>query len=976
MLPSHKPPTGSPTPNTNTLDGTIVALTNAIGALDLTKDLVALEMAKGVLSTLSTILTVVKNTMQNKDDFAEIISRCNKIAESIKWSTRGKLESEIDPTVTQALSELQSFIDDIEMTIKAKEHRAVSNQAISVSMDREGIIKWKEQLDHFLRICDHKVDTETEIGDTAQALERGAEAQLTESECEPPPPGPSMFFGRDALVRDVVECLNTQHVALVGPGGIGKSSIAKAILNEVTVVARFKDRRFFVRFDDISASQVTHDVFIGRIAGALGVKSNLLSSIKRSLATSDALLVLDNAETFQDAASDADSSRIAEVIDELGPLPSVTMMLTTRNRRVSMNLRYATIDVPPLEVSAARQAFMEIYLLNDSRDTVDKLLSTLDFHALSINLLANVARENQWTLEELMKSWGEQQTHLLHVGEGKPQSLSATIEMSLTSSSITKLGNNARRVMEVAAFLPQGINETALRDLFPDIPNIRSVVDVLCRLSLMYRKSGAYTMLSPIRMDILGTHQGSDIPSVDLTHVRRYYYTKLADLIDRDDGGVWIGTEDANLERLIAYDLSRTTRKDIAVVCRACCHFIEQLRLHKPRPIALRSAILGLPDSNHSTKMSSVLEAVLQLRPGQAPSYGKAHCLYILALLANRLVNVTEGINLCAAAQRLFLLDGRHNMAASCLESIATQHANLGKVADAEKALQEALAMRRKYGVLSPFDEADINLRIGDVMIRRGRLREALVLVASARKYFEHNRDATYGLSWAMKLQGDIELSSGNSLAARRHCEARLSLHTRMNDDVSRSKSLVGLSTVEVVEGHLAQAHELLQEAFKLSTGGKSTHDACVALWHRAALASDEGDFNFAKDLLRCVQAELATFEGRSDVAIPVVTYISARNELFAQDFQTARDLFSSAAEYCHEQSIISCEARSVRALGEISFLEKDITGAEVWFTNAKTLCDHMGIHPDFLYIDAGHHMLKESHEGWNLFLEGRLRPS
>ncbi|KAH7929612.1 hypothetical protein BV22DRAFT_1125538 [Leucogyrophana mollusca] len=892
----------------------MVALTNAIGALDLTKDLIPVEVAKGVLSTLSTILTVVKNTMQNKDDFAEIVSRCNKIAKSIERSTGGKLESEIDPTVTQALNELQRFIDDIEKTVKAKEHRAVTNQAFSASMDRESIAKWKDQLDYFLRMCDHEliVDTRMEIGDIARALKRGAEVQF-ESDCEPPPPRPCMFFGRDDLVREAVESLNTQHIVLVGPGGIGKSSIAKAILNEDAIVAKFKDRRFFVRFDDINASQVTHNTFIGRIAGALSLRSTLLSSVKRFLATGEAFLVFDNAETFQDAASDADSSRIAEIIDELGSLPSVTIMLTTRNRRVSVNLRYATIDVPALEASAARQAFTEIYPVDGFPVIVDGLLSALDFHPLSINLLAHVARENQWTLGELMRSWGEQQTHLLHVGGGKLRSLSATIEMSLKSSSIASLGNDAQRVMQIAAFLPQGINEKALQDFFPDIANIRFVVDTLCRLSLMYRKLGAYTMLSPIRMHILGTHQGRDIPSVDLTHVRRHYYTQLEDLTYRDDGGVWIGTEDANLERLIAHDLSRATHEDMAIICHACYHFINQLHLHKQRPISLHSLILGLPDGNRSTTLSSFLKSVPRPRSGQAPSYGKASCVFALGLLADGLASVTESIDLYEAAKRLHLLDRDHDRAALCLEYTAIQYTYLGKVADAERTLQEALTMRRKYRVLSSDNAAAINLHLGNIMIRRGRPRDALVLLASAREYFERSGDNTNSLSWAMWLYGEVELSSGNCLAARRHFAARLSLHTRMNDDVGQSSSLLDLSTVEVAEGNIAEAHKLLQDAFMLATGGKGTHEACAALWYRATLASDEDDFTFARNLLRRVHAELATFGGRSDVTIPIATYISARNELFAQDYRLARELFLRAVEYSKEQSIISYEARSTR---------------------------------------------------------------
>ncbi|KAH7917698.1 hypothetical protein BV22DRAFT_1052256 [Leucogyrophana mollusca] len=651
------------------------------------------------------------------------------------------------------------------------------------------------------------------------------------------------------------------------------------------------------------------------------------------------------------------------------------MMLTTRNRRVSANLRYATIDVPALEASAACRAFTEIYPVDSSQAVVGGLLSALDFHPLSINLLAHVAKENRWTLEELMRSWGQQQTHLLHIGDGKLRSLSATIEMSLTSSSITKLGDDARRVMQVAAFLPQGINENALTVLFPAIPHIRCVVDALCRLSLMYRKLGVYTMLSPIRMYISGTHQGSDIPSVDLTHVRKHYYARLARIADEDDGGAWIGTEDANLERLIAHDLSRTTCKDMAVVCRACYDFILQLCWHKPRPIALHSVILGLPDGGRSTKFSSILKVVRRPRLGQALSYGKAHCILILGVLANDLTNVTESINLYAAAKWLFLLDQDHNMAAVCLEYIASQYIYLGKITDAEITLQEALTIRRKYRVLSSFNEAGINLQFGKAMMCRGRLQEALVLLASAREYFERSGDSTDDLGGAMCLQGEVELSSGNCLAARQHFEARLFLYTCMNDDGGQSSSLICLSTVEIVEGNVAEAHKLLQDAFMLATGGKSTHLACVALWRRAALASDEGDFVFARDLLRHVHAELAIFGGRSDVATPIATYISARNELFAGGYQTARDLFSSAVEYSHERSLISCQAQSTRALGEISLLENDIVGAEVWFSKTKTLCDDMGIHPNFLYVEGGHFRLKESHVGWKLFLEGHLRP-
>ncbi|KAH7917616.1 hypothetical protein BV22DRAFT_933288, partial [Leucogyrophana mollusca] len=186
-------------------DSTIATLSSVIGFLDTTKDLVPLDVAKGVLSTLSSILTTVKNTMQNKDDFTEVLDRCEKIANSIKRSACGRLESDTDPTLVRALDELKSSVDGIEKTVKAKERRALRFRVFSASVDRESIAKWKEQLDSFLRICDHEliVHIDMEISNIGRTL-KGMDMKPGEPDREPPPGRPPMFFGRDDLVRDAV----------------------------------------------------------------------------------------------------------------------------------------------------------------------------------------------------------------------------------------------------------------------------------------------------------------------------------------------------------------------------------------------------------------------------------------------------------------------------------------------------------------------------------------------------------------------------------------------------------------------------------------------------------------------------------------------------------------------------------------------------------------------------------------------------
>ncbi|KAH7902753.1 hypothetical protein BJ138DRAFT_282723, partial [Hygrophoropsis aurantiaca] len=519
--------------------------------------------------------------------------------------------------------------------------------------------------------------------------------------------------------------------------------------------------------------------------------------------------------------------------------------------------------------NAARNAFTHIYHANGPPAIIDKLLSDLDFHPLSINILAHVARGNQWTLEELMRSWEGQHTHLLDAGDGKRQSLSVTIELSLTSSSIQRLGPDARHVMQVAAFLPQGLNGRYLERLFPTVPNIHSIVGALCRLSLMYRKMDAYTMLSPIRLHILSAYKDDDIPPLDLTHIRAYYYKQLAQVHGEDDRGAWITTEDANLERLLAHDLSRATPMDMAFICRACYQFIRQLMQHKPRPTSLRPVVLRLPEDNPQlTKFLGFFKYIRQPRSRNASLYGKAVCALYLALLAHDLINVTESIDLYATAKRLFILNQEHNLAAQCLESMAVQYTWLAKISAAEGTLQDALTMRREHHILSPEDKARINLRLGRAVMHRGRLEESRVLLTGARRYFQDVNDTDH-LSETVRLQGEVELRSGNYLAARQHFEARFLLPTFMSNAVDRAWNLIYLSVVEVREGNISEAQKLLEEASALVLGGNNIYAVSFVLFYQGALASDSGDFDLARDFFHRV---FVTCESHTE---PVVSSVN-----------------------------------------------------------------------------------------------------
>ena len=486
---------------------------------------------------------------------------------------------------------------------------------------------------------------------------------------ELPPRPPRAFFGRNELVDQITSLVESlTPLALIGPGGIGKTSIALTILHHDRVKQRFGEDRRFIRCDQFPASLSNFLRRLSAVTGAGVENPEDLTILQPFLSSKEILIVLDNAESILDPEG-TDSQAIYGVVEELSQFDNICLLITSRISIIPPDCEI--LDIPTLSMEAARDAFYGIYKKAARSDVIDNILEQLDFHPLSITLLATVAHQNRWDTIRLTKEWERRRTGVLQTDHKK--SLAATIELSLASPMFQELGPDAHALLEVVAFFPQGVDENNLDWLFPTISSRENIFDKFCVLSLTYRSNGFATMLAPLRDHLYPKNPKS---SPLLCATKEHYFGRLSvsagpDKPNREETQ-WIASEDVNVEHVL--DIFSSIDPDSNSTWEACADFIRHLRWHKRRPIVLGSRIEELPDDHPS----------------------KPRCLVQLARILNSLGNFSESKRLRTLTIKLWRERGNDHEVAKTLKSLASVNLELDHEAEGISQAEEALEIYEK----------------------------------------------------------------------------------------------------------------------------------------------------------------------------------------------------------------------------------------------------------------------------------------
>jgi len=651
---------------------------------------------------------------------------------------------------------------------------------------------------------------------------------------ESPPLPPRTFFGRDELIEKTVDLAEEfVPIALLGAGGIGKTSIALAVLHHDRIKQRFGDDRRFIRCDQFPTSRAHLLRRLSTVTGAGIDNPEDLTPLRTFLSSRKMLIVLDNAESILDPRG-TDAREIYDVVEELSRFDNICICITSRISTTPPGFEH--LDVPTLSIEAALKTFYRIYNSNDRSNVVDGILEQLDFHPLSITLLATVAQENKWDTSRLSREWEKRRTSVLQTQHSN--SLAAAIELSLASPMFQELGPSARELLGVIAFFPQGVNEDNVDWLFPAISNRNNLLNGFCILSLTHRSSGFVMMLAPLR-DYLRPEDPTSSPLLCAT--KEHYFTRMSVTLDPEYPNFresqWIISEDVNVEHLL--DVFTSINANLDGVWDACANFLDHLCWHKERLTILGPKIEGLPDDHCS----------------------KPKCLLRLSDLSSVVGDCVEEKRLLTHTLKLRRERGEDDQVAWTLMFLSDVNRQLDLPKEGIEQAKEALGICEQLG--GTREQAACFIILANILQKDGQLDAAEEAASRSIGLVSEKGNQTL-VCGSHRILGEIYESKGETEKAIHHFEIALGIASSLSWHNGLFSVHYSLAMLFLDQGRFDDAHAHIKQA-KTHTD-HSPHKLVYAMELQAVVWYKQRRFEEARSEALCAIDVLEKLGAANDI--------------------------------------------------------------------------------------------------------------
>ncbi|KAJ7026370.1 P-loop containing nucleoside triphosphate hydrolase protein [Mycena alexandri] len=338
------------------------------------------------------------------------------------------------------------------------------------------------------------------------------------------PGSPKIFHGRESELNDLIAMLATEapRVAILGPGGMGKTTVATAVLHHPVVIGKYNIRHFL----SCESANTCADL-VATLGSHLELENSrqLSKNILRHFTECGlCLLILDNFETPWEPSESRGA--VEDFLSVLADIPSLALLITMRGAERPGKVKWNRPFLPPLEpIShlAARQIFVDLAdePVVEEESTLVELLHFSGSLPLAVTLMANIVSFEGYS--GTLARWQLESTTLLSDGHNKYSNLEKSITLSLSSPRMAA-SPASRDLLSLLSLLPDGITEQDIAASNVPILQIAHCKSSLLRASMAYMDAtGRLKSLSPIREYMQRVHP----PSLSLCRPLRTHFEAL-----------------------------------------------------------------------------------------------------------------------------------------------------------------------------------------------------------------------------------------------------------------------------------------------------------------------------------------------------------------------------------------------------------------------------------------------------------------
>ncbi|KAJ7181035.1 hypothetical protein C8R46DRAFT_1187272 [Mycena filopes] len=531
-------------------------LTPALTLLDELNDAFGLPYVQPIIKTTQALITGVQNVKHNKDECFQLVGSIHTIlysivqlhlkSEALGTGPLAVLEAIGDFTITlhkiymfiqiqQDGNKIKQFFRQPEANKLLKDCRAGLDQAIQVFKGQMGVTVLSNVMQvqtaadnmhkELLELISALSDTDGTTSDRSSLVLYGMSnsSQKRSTSFSLLPSKPKIFHGRELELQQILKVLAQEapRIAILGAGGMGKTSLARTALHHSDTCSKFQ-ARFFV-----SAEAATTAVELAALIGLhlnLEPGPNLIKPVVRYFArqTSSCLLILDNLETPWEPLESR--SAVEEFISLLADVNHLALIITMRGAERPGKVQWTHPFLKPLEPvshDAALQIFEDITDDSHLSDEKSQLLQFTENIPLALDLMAHLV--DYEGLSNVLARWRTEKTSLLSVGNDRTSNMDVSITLSLSSPRITP---HSRKLLSLLSILPDGLSEAELVQSNLPIHDILTCKSVLIATSLAYKDNkGRLRSLVPIREHV---RQFSPPSEALVKSLRKLFHNLLA----------------------------------------------------------------------------------------------------------------------------------------------------------------------------------------------------------------------------------------------------------------------------------------------------------------------------------------------------------------------------------------------------------------------------------------------------------------